>query len=154
MLHNARETMLEITVTGWETGRERVRVRGSRIILLSSSFNPLSIIKKSVCVPRIKLTLTENIRPFDSFQISPPPPLHCHLGCRPFTFRYSDEDIEIEALQRMVNALKKNPHTTPFLKLLHFNVSLQWMSLHDIFGGKTLLFWSDILPFSFLVFLK
>jgi len=41
-----------------------------------------------------------------------------------------------------VNALKKNSHTTPFLKLLHFNVSLQWMSLHAIFGKKTLLFWS------------
>ena len=24
MLHNARETMLEITVTGWETGQVRV----------------------------------------------------------------------------------------------------------------------------------
>jgi hypothetical protein len=49
--------------------------------------------------------------------------------------------------------IKEEPHTTPFLKLLHFNVSLQWMSLHAIFGKKTLLFWSDILPFS-LVFLS
>jgi len=64
----------------------------------------------------------------------------------------------------VVNALKKNlkqrhssnnaiPQTTPFLKQLHFNVSLQWISLHAIFGKKTLLFWSDILPFS-LVFLS
>ena len=43
--------------------------------------------------------------------------------------------------------------TTPFRKQLHFTVSLQWISLHAIFGKKTLLFWSDILPFS-LVFLK
>ena len=29
-------------------------------------------------------------------------------------------------------------------KQLHFNVSLQWISLHAIFGKKTLLFWSGL----------
>jgi hypothetical protein len=70
----------------------------------------LSIIKtKCLCVWESKLTLTENIRPFDSIQKSlSPTPLP--LGCRSFTFRVSDEDIEIEALQRVVNTLKKNPN--------------------------------------------
>ena len=48
-----------------------------------------------------------------------------------------------------VNSLEKNPHTTPFLKQLHFTVSLQWISLDAIFGKKTLLFWSGHSSFSF-----
>ena len=38
--------------------------------------------------------------------------------------------------------IKEEPHTTALRKQLHFNVSLQWISLHAIFGKKTLLFWS------------
>jgi hypothetical protein len=44
----------------------------------------------------------------------------------------------------MVNSLKKNPNKAKSRKQLHFNVSLQWISLHAI-SGNTNLFWSLLL---------
>jgi len=44
----------------------------------------------------------------------------------------------------MVNSLKKNPKKAKSRKQLHFNVSLQWISLHAI-SGNTNLFWSLLL---------
>ncbi len=150
MLHNARETMLVITVTGWRQDRS-----GSRIILLSSSFNLLSIIKKSVYVP-------ENLnwhsqRTYALLTLFYNHHHHHHIAAWvPFISRFESATRTLTLRKTKmdeVNSLKKNSHTAPFLKLLHFNVSLQWISLHAIFGKKTLLFWSDIITFS-LVFLS
>ena len=152
MLHNARETMLEITVTGWETGRVGVRFRGSRIILLSSSFNPLSIIKKSVCVSRESNW-------------------HSQRTCALLTLFYNHDHHHIAAWvqfihvssqrrghwhwgwQRVVNALKKNPiqrhSANNYTSMSHFN-GFHFM---PYLGRRPSCSGQDILPFS-LVFLS
>ena len=96
MLHNARETMLEITVTGWETGRVGVRVRGSRIILLSSSFNLFEHHQKECLCPENQIDTHREQTPFWLISIITITTTTLPLGCRSFTFRVSDEDIDIE----------------------------------------------------------
>ncbi len=56
--------MLEITVTGWETGRERVRVRGSRIVLLSSSFNLFEHHQKECLCPENQIDTHREHTPY------------------------------------------------------------------------------------------
>ncbi len=77
---------------------------------------------------------------------------HCHCHCRVDAVHSRFESaMSTFTLMQTKNGefIKEEPHTTPFLKQLHFNVSLQWMSLHAIFGKKTLLFWSDIITILF-----
>ena len=65
MLHNARDTMLVITVTG----RERDGTGQGHELLFCRILTPFEHHQQqSVRVPKIKLTLTENKRPIDSFQ--------------------------------------------------------------------------------------
>ena len=68
---------LDILIFGWsKLDKKRFVSTLCGELYLLSSLIPLSIIKKSVCVPWIKWTITENMH--DSFQFSPPP--HCRLG--------------------------------------------------------------------------
>ncbi len=138
MLHNARETMLEITVTGWETGRERVTnytfvesqplwASSKRVFVCPENQNWNS---QRTCA---LLTLFNNHH-------------HHHHHTATWVPLISRFESTVRTLTlRKTNSgecIKEEPHTTPFLKQLHFNVSLQWISLHAIFGRKTLLFWS------------
>ena len=125
MLHNARETMLSITVTGWETGR--VRVRGSRIILLSSSFNPFEHHQKECLCPENQIDTHREQTPF--WLISIITITTTTAAWLPFIHVSSQRWGHWHwGITKNGECIKEEPHTTPFLKQLHFTVSLQWIS--------------------------
>ncbi len=109
MLHNARETMLAITVMGWETGR--VGVRGSRIILLSSSFNPLEHHQKECLCPENQIDTHREHTPFWLISIITITTTTAAWVAVHFTFRGGDKDIEIEN-GKDGDCIKEDPHTT------------------------------------------
>ena len=121
---------------------------GSRIKLLSSSFNPFEHHQKECLCPENQIDTHREQTPFWLYSIittTTTLPLglpFIHVSSQ----RWGHWDWGIT---KNGECIKEEPHTTPFLKQLHFNVSLQWMSLHAIFGKKTLLFWSDIITILF-----